>query len=401
MKRLSMKLKSCCKVSLVSRNLFLSPGAPLVNPNNTGSSHTTVDHVLSGPIGSQQVFLELRQPIEETEYPIPAVLKPGRSYSFPFTFVVPNRLLPQACTHPRINAYIHRAHTMLPPTLGDPMLAGNGKALPDDMAPDMCQISYIIRVGVLKQSSTDDCQHDYLASHSTKVRIIPTVEEEPPINVFDHPYYCTSKGKGGRRGLLRSKQCCLLASSSQPRPIRLLPPSYSCDTVSTVATVQLRFDPRGNEPPPRLGSMTSRLKASTFYSATPLEDFPCHSGAMTFSQGGRGLFTESIPLSTMSVASAQWEKHSTSSYSDCHDSIHSITSDVSAGPSTALFGDRYYTASVIIPITLPSSKTFVPTFHSCLVSRTYSLDLSLTYHTPGTNALTPSISLCVPIQITT
>jgi hypothetical protein len=35
------------------------------------------------------------------------------------------------------------------------------------------------------------------------------------------------------------------------------------------------------------------------------------------------------------------------------------------------------------------------------MSRTYSLDLSLSYHTPGTNVLTPTISLRVPIQITT
>lgn len=147
--------------------------------------------------------------------------------------------------------------------------------------------------------------------------------------------------------------------------------------------------------------MTSKLKASTFYSGTPWADYPCQSGTISSGQGGQGLFTESIPLLTMCVSSAQWEKHSTSPGSDHCDSIHRITPEDLDDPSISFFKDNFYTTSVIIPITIPSSKTFVPTFHSCLVSRTYSLDLSLTYHTSGMNILAPTISLCVPIQIIT
>lgn len=348
------------------------------------------------------MFLKLRQPIEDSEYPTPRVLESGRSYQFPFTFVVPDQLLPQVCTHDTSNAHIHRSHTMLPPTLGDPMASGNGKALLDDMAPEMSQIAYIIRVGVLKRSSTDQRQTRTLANIAKKVRIIPTIEEEPPINVADYPYFCARKEKSVKRGFLRGKLGRMVASSSQPRPIRLLPPSCEApDTVSTVATVQLRFDPVGDEQPPRLGSMTSKLKANTFFSATPWEDFPRQSGNTPFSQVGQGLFTTSVPLSTMCVQSAQWEKHSVLSEADRRISLHSTSSDDSTGPSEAFSGDTYYTASVVIPITLPNHKAFVPTFHSCLLSRTYSLDLALTWHTPGTNVVTPTISLRLPVQITT
>lgn len=369
----------------------------------TGTAHTTVERAACpGRTGSQQMFLKLRQPIEETEYPTPRVLEAGRPYTFPFTFVVPDRLLPQVCTHPRKNAHIQQYHTMLPPTLGDPMLAGNGKTLLDDLAPDMSRISYMIRVGVLSRSLTDHRQVKALAIFAKKVRIIPTIEEEPPINVVEHPYYCARKEKSVKRGFLRGKMGRLVASSSQPKPIRLLPPSCEArDTVSTVATVQLRFDPVDREQPPRLGSMSSKLRASTFYSAHPWEDFPCQSGTMPLSQAGQGLFHESIPLSSMCVASAQWEKHSIVSDSDRRDSLQSTISEDSTGPSATFAGETYYTASVVIPITLPNTKTFVPTFHSCLMSRTYSLDISLSYHTPGTNVLTPTISLRLPIQVTT
>ncbi|KAJ5662553.1 uncharacterized protein N7477_010169 [Penicillium maclennaniae] len=355
-----------------------------------GTSHTMVERAACpGRTGSQQMFLKLRQPVDETDYPTPRVFEAGRKYSFPFTFVVPEHLLPQVCTHSKYNHQVHRSHTMLPPTLGDPMLAGNGKTLLDDMAPDMSQISYIIRAAVNKRSTADHRQIKALANFAKKVRIIPMVEEEAPINTVDHPYFCARKEKSVKRGFLRGKLGRLVASSAQPKPIQLSPPSCeSRDTVSTVATVQLRFDPVGNEQPPRLGSMVSRIKVSTFYSRTD----PVH---------------RDRPLIKMCVASAQWQKHSIFSGTDRRDSLNSTSSTTSTfseqsiSPSSEFLGETYYTASVVIPITLPINKTFVPTFHSCLISRTYSLDLSLTYHTPGTNVLTPTIYLRLPIQITT
>jgi hypothetical protein len=60
----------------------------------------------------------------------------------------------------------------------------------------------------------------------------------------------------------------------------------------------------------------------------------------------------------------------------------------------------YYTASVVVPIILPKKKAFVPTFQSCLIARIYSLDLSLSFHPVGKTVLTPTLSLRVPIQIT-
>lgn len=281
------------------------------------------------------------------------------------------------------------------------MLAGNGKTLLDDMAPDMSVISYIIRAGVLKRSSADQRQVKALANIAKKVRVIPTVEEEPPMEISDHPYYCTRKEKSVKRGFLRGRLGRMVASAAQPKAIRLLP--HSCetrDTVNTVATINLRFDPVGTEEPPKLGSLTSKIKASTFYSASPWEDYPFQSGNMPFSQVGQGLFSESIPLSTMCVGSAKWQKHSTTGC-ERRDSTESTCSESSTGPSTEFTGGTYYTASLLIPVNLPKSKTFVPTFHSCLMSRTYSLELALSYHTPGTNVLTPTISLRVPIQITT
>ena len=96
---------------------------------------------MPGRTGAYQTFLRLRQPIEDSAYPMPRVLEAGRTYKFPFTFVVPDRLLPHVCSHAKTNAHVERSHTLLPPSLGDPMLANDGKSLLNDLAPDMCRIS--------------------------------------------------------------------------------------------------------------------------------------------------------------------------------------------------------------------------------------------------------------------
>ncbi|KAJ5950538.1 uncharacterized protein N7479_008951 [Penicillium vulpinum] len=362
-----------------------------------GTSRTKVERgSYPGRMGSQHMFLNLRQPIEDIEYPTPRVLKRGRSYQFPFTFVVPDRLLPQVCTHIKKNAHVRRSHTMLPPTLGDPMLQNNGKTLLDDMSPDMSQVAYIVRASVYQKQLTGHGVKSIVAVDK-KVRIIPLVEEEPPVDISGTTSLYMRNEQSVKRGTLRGKLGRLVAATSQPKPIRLLPPNCEpSDTVSTVATVNLRFEPVGNEQPPPLGTMISKLRASTFYSASPWDDFPSSTG-VPFGQIDRGLYTEAVPLSTMCVASAQWTKQT---YDSRPYSATSSSDSLSTGLSSTYAGDTYYTASLVIPVTLPKSKAFVPTFHSCLMSRTYSLELSLTYHTPATNIMTPTISLRVPIQFT-
>ncbi|KAB8079513.1 hypothetical protein BDV29DRAFT_164565 [Aspergillus leporis] len=364
-----------------------------------GTSRTSVERVaMPGRTGAYQTFLRLRQPIEDAAYPMPRVLEAGRTYKFPFTFVVPDRLLPHICSHAKTNIHVERSHTLLPPSLGDPMLASDGKSLLNDLAPEMCRISYLVRVTV--QRRPENSWPKTLASVGKKVRIIPAVDEEPPLNITDDDTYCIRKEKDVKRGFMRGKLGRLVVASSQPKTVQLSPPnSEANDSVSTVATVQLRFDPVGNEEPPRLGTIWSKLRASSLFSAEPWGDYPSPHN-VPWAQIGQGCYTETVPLSTMCVASAQWTKHSTRRDLSRCDSLESTSSTESwTGPSASFAGETYYTASVVVPITLPTSKSFVPTFHSCLISRIYCLELSLSYHTPNTNILTPTTSLKIPIQL--
>ena len=121
-----------------------------------GSTKTSVEKVAStaptsGRTEAYQSFLRLVQPMDELAFSEPRILKAGETYEFPFHFNVPERLLPQSCTHPRENDAVHEEHLYLPPSLGDPLAASeDGKSLLDDMAPDMSVISYALKVRITK-----------------------------------------------------------------------------------------------------------------------------------------------------------------------------------------------------------------------------------------------------------
>lgn len=348
---------------------------------------------------ANHTFLKLQQPMSENLYPSPRLFKKGHPYRFPFTFVVPDQLLPQSCRHAAPNMHLQAAHTQLPPSMGDPMLTGDGTNLLDDMAPQMSRVSYIIRVSISKKGTGAGARPKVLLAVAKKVRIIPAMDEQPPLEFLDNSDdYCGRREKNIRKGFLRRKLGRLVVAAPQSKPLQLPPPNTSSPgEASTAVTVHLRFDPEGNEPPPKLRTLWSKVKVLTFFSTTPWEDFPSKSPGLTWNQN-RGFYTKTVPLSSMCVASARWEKHPMAKR---RISLQSDSSeDTVMGSSASYAGSVFYTASIIVPITLPPGKAFVPTFHSCLISRIYALELCVSYQTPNANALASSVTLKIPLQVT-
>ncbi|KAF7587043.1 hypothetical protein BBP40_007839 [Aspergillus hancockii] len=266
------------------------------------------------------------------------------------------------------------------------MFTSDGGSLIDDMSSEMCRISYRIRVSVSKRSPSDDKGEETLRVVAKKVRIVPVVEEEPPLVVADDgEEYRLRDEKQLKTGFTRKTRGSLVAVASQPEPLQLHP-AYSGPTsdVSTNATVHLQFNPAGDEQPPQLGSLCSKLRVSTFYTITPWADFPTSSYADSL---GRHHYTTTVPLSSLCMGSPRWIKHFGAKASQ-------------ASTSATAGNDTYYTTTLIAPITLPATKTFVPTFHSCLISRVYAVDVSISYHTLKASLLAPTLSLRLPIQVT-
>lgn len=391
----------------------------------TGTSRTVIElpGVAAPTVGTSSAFhtfLRLVQPIEDDQYPAPRVLEAGKEYRFPFTFVVPEQLLPYACNHDTLHAQTKAAHTRLPPSLGDPMVAGDGSALLDDMAPEMVQIQYGVRVKLSRKCPTGGTMSTLL-ERSRKVRVIPASEEQAPLDVLDDSQeYRMRKEKDVKKGALRGKLGRLVMTAAQPRPFRL-PQMHSeqqQQPATTTATVHLRFDPVDEmQQPPRLGTLWSKLKVNTWYATEPWADTPSKTANLAWSHD-KGMYAQTVCLATRCVASASWKKHTGhtpqtspcpstapsrrgSIQSDCSDASDASTSShYNPYTATASYaGKTYYTASLIVPVTLPKTRAFVPTFHSCLSARTYALDMCLSYHTPSTSLTAPQISIRVPVQV--
>ena len=371
-----------------------------------GNAKTFVETIATaaptnGRTEASQVFLRLVQPLSYDTLPISHTLEAGRTYTFPFTFVVPEKLLPQSCTHPRADERVHESHLNLPPSLGDPMTSTRGKALLDDMSPEMAVISYAVKLRITHGQKCNG-KPIIAAESSRRLRIIPVIPDQGPLSVSGglKDDYRLRKEKEIKKGIFKGRLGCLTIESTQPKNLRV-PALNSTDTcpITTMASVDIRFDPadEGNKPP-SLKTLTAKLKVHTFFASVPLHGLPGKTTDFYYSNT-KGVLVETVPLSSRCVASAQWEQHS-SNEPLRRDSAFSTLSGGIPAASSLYSGRTFYTSRIVVPITLPKgNRVFVPTFHSCLISRVYTLDLQLTVNPVSPTMTVPSLHIKVPIQI--
>lgn len=350
----------------------------------TGNVSTAVDglHRVKHRDARRQ-FLLLRAPVDKSLFPASQVLEPGRLYKIPFTLVVPDRVS-WGCEHHTANEHVKQSHGMLPPSLGS-----------TDMAPAGCEISYLVRATILRNSSKETKVRKEIASMKKRVRIIPIVEEEPPIHVSHHgKMYRDQTDTTVKMGPLHlgKKMGCLTMTSSQPAPIQLRSQDGKCEAANSSAMMHLRFDPVGHEQPPQLQTVSSHLKVSTVFATIDMHDYPSTVPQLVYFPGARDIEITTVGLSKQTVSSTQWVKHVT----DVESLSSSTTWAADNGPMA------FYTAEIEVPVALPQGKkAFVPSFHSCLISRIYSLELSISYQSVSGRGWSATGDLSVPIQLTT
>ncbi|KAF2858081.1 hypothetical protein K470DRAFT_222032 [Piedraia hortae CBS 480.64] len=331
-----------------------------------GATRTHVERgttavAVSGRTEAFHQFLKLSQPDISGHIPSDGILRAGTTHSVPFLFAIPEHLLPRACRHRVCHPSVRDAHLLLPPSLG-----GTG----EDLAPEMASIKYGVYVKLTCCTIarvSEDGKREVQVSKARILRVMPRVEELPPLDTDGGGKdYTMSHVKTLRRGVLKGKWGTLTMRGSQPPAICLRP---SIDKRhSTVATVDLQFDPHDElVSPPRLGSLHTRLKTITFFSSTARGDFPTKRIKET-QDLTRGFHAESISLSHRWLAAVEWTR--------------------SEG--------RSYHARITVPVTLPVDKTFIPTFHSCLISRVYKLKLELGVQ----NMLGVNLTIKIPLQVT-
>ncbi|KZF24321.1 hypothetical protein L228DRAFT_237261 [Xylona heveae TC161] len=370
-----------------------------------GTSRTYVENVSSASMLTQRTaarhnFLKLAQPIDQSSFPHPRILEPGRTYRFPFTFVIPERMLPSSCRHSTVNAELHEAHLQLPPSTGDAELAGDGTQRLDDQAPEMTRVSYAIKARITNVRESDN-KNVVICEREKKVRVIPAVEENPPLDESRLVDYSLRRTKNIKKGLFKGTLGSLSIEAAQPSSLHLPARGLTADAcaTTTMASIQLRFDPAHEDSqPPALSQLVSRLTAESYYSSSAMRHWPTRDSLLNLATRGR--YFETLPLASRCIASVQWEKFGPSDAPSRRDSALSTMSihEIPA-PSEAYTGGNFYVAKVLVPITLPKTKAFLPTFYSCIIARFYTLDLSVSYQSSATKFSAPTISVKLPIQI--
>ncbi|KAJ4416455.1 hypothetical protein N0V82_006720 [Gnomoniopsis sp. IMI 355080] len=393
-----------------------------------GASKTRTEGY-SAPSESTHTFLKLVMPIPESTYPVPRVLETGRTLTIPFHFVLPNFLTLSACHHKVDSEHVREQHLCLPPSMGS-WARGNWEK--DDLAPHMAEVVYSIKARVWREPELRGRPIKVMEAVKS-IQVLPAFAESAPLTISEHdPLYRMSRTKTLRKNILSSKLGSLTVSAQQPRALALHPDGRVA--ASTVAQLDLQFTPlAADAQPPKITSVAAKMVAYTFYSAGPFNSFP---NIGEFMKAGlaarRGIYSTSVSLPTANLEDNRpsWFTHRLSRRDSGYGSDTSLDEEQSEqqqqqqqqqrtqrrrsslanlirttrppSPSTTTTttstnSSVVHTTSIHLPLTLPTArKTFVPTFHSCIVSRVYTLHVTLTVD----SGVATKISLDLPVQIT-
>ncbi|KAI3398786.1 hypothetical protein diail_8477 [Diaporthe ilicicola] len=402
-----------------------------------GCARTKTDGY-SAPHESTYTFLKLIMPIPESVYPVPRVLESSRTLTIPFHFVLPNFLTLGACTHKVESDNLKLQHLCLPPSMGS-WARGNWEK--DDLSPQMADIEYTIRARVWKEPELQ-ARPTKIMETIKSIQVLPAFPEDAPLSITKNDrLYCMSRTKAVRKNLLSAKLGRLTVSAEQPRAIMLRPDGQV--STGTTAQIDLRFEPMSADTqPPKITGISSKITAHTYFSAGPIGsppnmgDFnkagvsdrrgvystsvnlapaaPLEKPTWTTYQARRdsGYFTDTAPENTASEDDGEDEqeqerlrqqqkrqrRRSVTIANLVRPSKKQQRQDQSAPPRRPRPSPVYHTTTAHVAVArLPTAKKFfVPTFHSCIASRVYTLHVSL--QVSGSGGGSTTLSLDLPLQ---
>ncbi|KAF5650701.1 hypothetical protein F52700_243 [Fusarium sp. NRRL 52700] len=345
------------------------------------------------------VFMHLQMPVSPSALPVSQTLEPGQSYHVPFRFVIPEQLSSTACNHQ--NKAVRERHLQPPPTMG----AWDR----DDLAGGSATVGYVIRARlVLGKNKRGEEQH---LDQSRSVKVIPALTEQPPLHISsENPEYCLSRSKTIRKAVIGSKMGVIRVSATQPEPILLCLDGFN--TSSSQIPIDLEYIPMSTSAePPKVQVKSATIESFTNFWLGIDGYLPDHHQKPSNSVAPTAPWCTSHAIVLRGKETVSWQEHhqivSEKEYvrrsseplhttKDCPEP-HS-TSRTASCASHLDFGSsksRAYKASISQSFQLPNKKSlFLPTFYSCLISRTYRIRVTLAIGAYGT-----TISLVIPLQV--
>ncbi|KAG8670850.1 hypothetical protein FPOAC2_04153 [Fusarium poae] len=342
-------------------------------------------------------FLNIQMPISEDVLPAGHVLQDGEFSVVPFLFKIPEDLALNACNHR--NPVVRERHLLPPPSLGS--------WVKNDFTDGSTYVDYVIRARlVLEKNSRGE---EKFVDQNISLKVLPIFPEQPPIHINSlNSQYCLSQTKTIRRNLVGAKEGTLKISTTQPRPISLhLDHLQTSDSQLVIDLEYVPSSPRGTPPDMRVKGAV--IETITSFWTGPIGFLPDHDEVLPSVISPVAPWTNSYPLLLRGVEEVTWKKvgnfnPSAESERRASEPIQVVSARVEPAykaPSSIDIDYNQpepltYKATMTQPFNLPTEKLlFIPTFHSCMVSRSYRIRIIL-----ATKAHGSTVSLIVPLQIT-
>ncbi|KAJ1331864.1 Bul1 C terminus [Microdochium nivale] len=354
-----------------------------------GTARSRIDGV-SIPQITEHTFLKLEMPISSASYPVPRVLEAGTTYNIPFHFVIPQALTTSACNHRVASCAVQDHHTRLPPSMG----AWDR----DDLAPTMAQVEYAVRARLLR----DDPSQTKVFEVAHPINVLPQTFEDAPLSIAPtDAIYAMSKTKTLRKNILSAKSGKVTVSATQP-PAAMVSADGRSATDTSVC-VDLQFEPAtAGAVPPKVAVTAAKITAYSYWSASGVPTMPNMGDGMRTPSDGQGSYPCTANLVATTVHEKSWKQqfrqlarrdsgYGSETASEADNARPSASENIKTPP-------MYHSTRVQVPVKLPmDKKMMIPTFHSCIMSRVYVLNINVTI-TSGAGA-TVNTTLAVPLQV--
>ncbi|KAJ3958864.1 hypothetical protein N0V92_004565 [Colletotrichum tropicale] len=246
------------------------------------------------------------------------------------------------------------------------------------MAPKLLGIRYHIKAKLVREPSLQCAKPpEVLSEAQYEINLLAASPEEPPLSVdaWDSQYRLI-ESKNVPKALFSGSLGRVTAAAAQPPTIHLSRDGRSACSSSFQAN--FIFEPSlVNATPPEVVLQSVKIVAQTWYSTKVMNGLP-----------NMGSFREPFNISARVLwETLEYESWKPKTLPGSQDSAEAKEESWESAPPTP------YSTTLRAEFRLPTEKyVFPPTFHSCLISRTYALQISIS--AGGTD-----ISLVLPIQI--
>jgi len=335
-------------------------------------------------------FLELVQPDLHFHIPENQSFKEGCIYEFPFEFAIPDRMLPHTCRHVVASPLVHTCHTTMPPSFGDHELADV-----TDYAPKHASIRYRVVASVQKTSEAGDCND--IASASEPIRFMPK-ERVGELDVEGWEPARLSQAEMSTSKLWTKPSGKLAVSSTQATRFVLkdFRKSVWRSQLSGCVKINLVYYPAHNgEKPPEQIDLSAFLRTKTVSAVSPLTQLPSDDpwfGPQVDEHNAPSIILSPHPIETIEWVQGPHEATQSDKDFPAYEAPPAYTT------SQNMASKLCYSAQIKVSLDASSAFLLVPTFHSCLITRAYNLDMKLSL--PGSAmGLGPAMQIRLPVQV--